>query len=352
MGVGETLVFRAKSWPANASIDYVFNHGDGTLDPGPVSNAYYRETGNYTVTLQWSHASGDGVAPCGQVQVALTEPNCRIGLGPADGLGWWCGDIFCRQGAPNPAAICPTVAPYGCYTGMDGKTYCIDRPGATKVSCSISNRGPIKVNEIVQFRASYESGSTRTISFEFDHGDGTIDPGEVSDAYYVAAGTYAVKLNWQTPNDNGTVNCGTVTVVGNTPVCLVGQGPADGVAWICDGKWCNPASPFAGCPPYPIYGCHPTVDGPTICIDPAPQPVINCSLSKTSAAVGEVLTFTATQTGSRVPVDFAFAHGDGTIDRQRVSQAYYASPGTYAVSLTWSWANGGSTIRCGTVTVS
>jgi len=352
VGVREALVFRATSSPANASIEYVFDHGDGTLDPGPVSHAHYVETGTYNVTLQWSHARGDGVAPCGQVRVASTEPDCRIGLGPADGLGWWCGDVFCRPGAPNPAPICPTVPPFGCYTGMDGRTYCIDPPGTTKVSCSISNTGPIKVNDIVQFRATHLSGATRTISFEFDHGDGTLDPGAVSDAYYAAPGRYAVKLRWQTPNDRGTQNCGTVTVVGAKPVCLIGQGPADGMAWICDGRWCNPTSPHRGCPPYPIFGCHPTVEGPTICIDPAPPPVVNCTISKTAVAVGEQLTFTAVQTGSQVPVDFAFDHGDGTIDRRRVSQAYYAAAGTYAVALTWSYAGGARTIQCGSVTVS
>lgn len=264
--VNQTLVFTAKASPANVPIDFVFDHGDGTLDPTSVSNAYYQAPGTYAVKLRWSNTAGQGVVSCGNVTV-VNDANCVIGLGPADGLGWWCGNTFCRQGDPNQASFCPTEAPYGCYTGMDGQRRCIDPPGTD-------------------------------------------------------------------------------------PDCLVGQGPADGFVWYCDGVLCNPQQPFEGCPAYPIYGCHETVSGPTICIDPAPAPVISCTVSATTAVVNQVLTFRAVQTGSQIPVDFVFNHGDGTLDPTRVSSAYYAAPGTYTVTMTWNHALGSGEETCGTIVVS
>lgn len=246
-------------------VSFVFDHGDGTLDPGVTSNAYYLAAGTYPVKVRWTTSTHNGAASCGSVTV-VAAPTCTIGLGPADGLGWWCGDIFCREGASNPASVCPTEAPYGCYIGMDGQQRCIPNPSEWK--------------------------------------------------------------------------------------CLVGQGPADGFVWYCNGQICNPTSPLAGCPPYPIYGCHETVSGPTICIDPAPAPIISCTVSATTATVGQVLVFAAVQTGSQIPVDFVFNHGDGTLDATSVSNAYYASTGTYAVTMTWEHAFGSGQETCGTITVS
>ena len=67
--------------------------------------------------------------------------------------------------------------------------------------------------------------------------------------------------------------------------------------------------------------------------------------------VGEVITLTATQNPAGVPVRYAFDHGDGTIDPNPVSSAYYANPGNYAVTLRWELNGNRGSMPCGTVTV-
>lgn len=67
--------------------------------------------------------------------------------------------------------------------------------------------------------------------------------------------------------------------------------------------------------------------------------------------VGEIITLTATQNPATVPVRYTFDHGDGTLDPNPVSSAYYNSPGTYAVTLRWELNGTRGAISCGTVTV-
>ena len=69
MFVGEALTFTALQMPADVDVDYVFDHGDGTLDPRAVSHAFYEAPGLYTVTLRWSHPGGSGTTFCGIVTV-------------------------------------------------------------------------------------------------------------------------------------------------------------------------------------------------------------------------------------------------------------------------------------------
>ena len=67
--------------------------------------------------------------------------------------------------------------------------------------------------------------------------------------------------------------------------------------------------------------------------------------------VDEILTFTAVQKPSGVLVDYAFDHGDGTLDRTAVSYAYYETPGHYDVYLRWQHKGGKGSTFCGTVIV-
>jgi hypothetical protein len=67
--------------------------------------------------------------------------------------------------------------------------------------------------------------------------------------------------------------------------------------------------------------------------------------------VGEIITLTATQNPANVPVRYAFDHGDGTLDPNPVSSAYYNNPGTYAVTLRWELNGTRGAISCGSVTV-
>ena len=78
--VGETLRFEAFQTPTNVPVNYVFDHGDGTLDETSVSLAYYAAPGFYNVELRWSHQGGSGTTFCGTVTV---HPD----FNPADYLG-------------------------------------------------------------------------------------------------------------------------------------------------------------------------------------------------------------------------------------------------------------------------
>ena len=78
---------------------------------------------------------------------------------------------------------------------------------------------------------------------------------------------------------------------------------------------------------------------------------VDCSISANDILVNEVITLRATQSPAGLPIRFAFNHGDGTIDRTSVSQAYYRAPGTYNVTLLWQYAGGKGSEDCGTVKV-
>lgn len=67
--VNETLVFEAFQDPQNVPVAYVFDHGDGTLDPTNKSHAYYAAPGFYEVRLQWAHSGTSGTTFCGTVTV-------------------------------------------------------------------------------------------------------------------------------------------------------------------------------------------------------------------------------------------------------------------------------------------
>lgn len=163
--VNEILIFTAANTPAGAAVSYVFDHGDGTLDPGKVSEAFYRAPGIYTVTLRWTYGVSTGNLICGTVTV-LPGP-----------------------GMPTPT---PTPAPIS-------------------IGCLIAPSRPVVPYEMLTFTA-LQNPANAVVSFVFDHGDGTLDPRRVSQAFYDAAGTYTVTLRWSYNNQSGTVLCGTVTV--------------------------------------------------------------------------------------------------------------------------------------------
>ena len=208
VGVREPLVFLAESSPASVPVQFRFDHGDGTLDPGARSDAWYLAPGTYSVVLEWWSPGHEGSVACGVVTV-VNEDGCWIGLGPADGLGWWCGSTFCPEsGATDPG--CPSERPWGCYTGMDGRRYCIERGVEPVMSCSISDE-TIGVNEVVTFRAR-QQGIEVPVDVVFLHGDGTRDPRWVAHAYYAAPGSYLVQMEWSWAGGSGIVDCGTVDV--------------------------------------------------------------------------------------------------------------------------------------------
>lgn len=168
---GEILIFTALQDPPSAPVTYVFDHGDGTLDPGPVSRAYYAAPGIFEVRLNWAHDGRSGTVLCGSVTV-----------------------VDVGGGTPTPT---PTPT-----------------PGALNISCTIEPDRTVLVGETLVFTAIQDPPSV-PVSYVFDHGDGTLDPRPVSYAYYAAPGVYEVRLNWAaTGVGGGTIICGTVTVSG------------------------------------------------------------------------------------------------------------------------------------------
>lgn len=263
--VGEILTYTALQNPVTSQVDFVFDHGDGTLDPGPVSTAFYAQPGIYTVLLNWGYAGTTGTHVCGDVTVT-----------------------------PFPGTPTPTPTP---------------QPPVS-ISCTIAPQGPVIVGEILTYTA-LQNPNTLPVLYVFDHGDGTLDPGGVSKAFYNAPGIYTVTLNWSYDGQSGSVFCGTVTV--------------------------NPA------PGDPTPTPTPTA---------VPPVAIGCTISpQRPVTVGEILTYTATQSPASTAVQFVFDHGDGTLDPRPVSQAFYAAPGYYNVNLNWAAQGHSGTVFCGTVTV-
>ena len=164
--VREPLSFTALQSPASANVSYVFDHGDGTLDPGAISNAFYLAPGTYRVVLRWTYAGTTGTVYCGEV---IVVPG---------------------SGTPTPT---PTPVP------------------PVSINCRIEPARTVVVGEFLTYTA-LQSPATVPVSYVFDHGDGTLDPGRVSQAYYVAPGSYTVRLNWSYAGRNGTTFCGVVTV--------------------------------------------------------------------------------------------------------------------------------------------
>jgi len=162
--VNEITTFTANYAPVNASIRFAFSHGDGTIDNVSVSRAYYEQPGTYRVTLLWQYNGGKGSVICGNVRVRAV-------------------------GAPTPTAT----------------------PGALQIGCSISPTRTVRVDEILTFTA-FQSVANVPVTYEFDHGDGTLDETARSRAFYAAPGYYDVRLNWAHGGQTGTTFCGTVTV--------------------------------------------------------------------------------------------------------------------------------------------
>lgn len=181
----------------------------------------------------------------------------------------------------------------------------VSQPRPVTVACTITPQRNVRPGEYLTFRA-VQNPSNVAVSYIFDHGDGTLDATHLSKAYYAAPGTYTVTLHWSHAGGRGTSSCGTVTVDGFVPT-----------------------------PP------------------PVVQPlVVTCSISPNRAVrPGEILTFRALQNRPDVAVSYTFDHGDGTLDRRAVSEAYYEAPGVYEVRLSWTSAAGNGSKLCGTVTV-
>jgi hypothetical protein len=167
-------------------------------------------------------------------------------------------------------------------------------PQPLQISCSIS-KDRVAVGETTTFSAVQVPDSI-PISWAFDHGDGTIDPRNPSEAFYTAPGTYTVTVIADLGPVQRTEPCGTVTVL--------------------PGEW----------------GAR-------------------CSISDTLLQVGETTTLSASSTPEGLDVSYTFFHGDGFSETANPSFATYAGPGSYTVTLEATYLGSTIEIVCGTVTV-
>ena len=115
------------------------------------------------------------------------------------------------------------------------------------VGCGIEPRRPVVVGEILTYTA-LQSPPDVDIDFIFDHGDGTRDPRNPSRAYYEAPGSYDVILDWEHAAGEGSVLCGTVTVVDFETGTLAVTAEAGPVCPV------EPATPDPACAPIPVDG--------------------------------------------------------------------------------------------------
>jgi|GEM_PF-967157 len=120
------------------------------------------------------------------------------------------------------------------------------------------------------------------------------------------------------------------------PDCYVGPGAADEPVWWCGQKICQVGAPHAGCPTAPPV---------------FPNIRVGCRISDNNIRVNEIITLEAWQDPINVPVQFAFEHGDGTIDPTSQSRAFYREAGKYDVVLRWTSGQLRNRTFCGTVTV-
>lgn len=208
---------------------------------------------------------------------------------------------------PSPsAAPTATTAPTTAPTATPGPTATrTPTPTATapvlpqplQISCSIAKRQLI-VGEQTELSAVHVPDSV-SIDYAFDHGDGTIDPRNPSFAFFEAPGSYDVYVLATNENLDRREFCGTITVTGGGP---------DTVQFFC-------------------------------------------SISDTRIGVGGQTTFTASSDPGELPVTYVFDHGDGYREQANPSFATYTEPGTYPVTLEYTYLGSTGTLACGTVTV-
>ncbi len=80
-------------------------------------------------------------------------------------------------------------------------------------------------------------------------------------------------------------------------------------------------------------------------------PVASFTANNTSVCAGSTVSFTSTSTGSPTSYSWSFTGGSPTASSLQNPSVVYNTPGTYAVSLTASNANGSNTSPQGTITV-
>lgn len=171
-------------------------------------------------------------------------------------------------------------------------------PQPLQISCRIS-KSEVGVGEQTEFTAFHVPDSI-VVAYAFDHGDGTIDNRNPSFAFYENPGSYDVYA--------------LATVGDETDVRQV---------------FCGTVEVYAGPDTVQIF----------------------CNISATRVPVGGQTIFTASSDPAVLSIDYEFDHGDGYRESANPSYATYAEPGSYPVTLHYTYRGSLGSLACGTVTV-
>lgn len=271
----------------------------------------------------------------------------------------------------------------------------------SRLSCNISNNR-IGVDETTTYTGSHQPEEA-AVDYEFDHGDGTRDPRNPSFAAYSEPGSYTVTMiaTLGATGEKETLTCGIVVVTTDGPAppelppyrCVVDTFVVDIGETVTfraldadDNDVVSSFSPGDGRPvstgitpiTYDRTGTFviqvasadqtATADCPAVTVIAPEAPVlpgpiqVACFISNAGEdrvldiQVGEPFQIRGIAQGIDEPVEFRFAHGDGTLDQRQLefSDAVYFAPGTYVVTAEWRFTDGPDTrwkqLRCGTVT--
>lgn len=199
-------------------------------------------------------------------------------------------------GATATTAPTPSTAPTATTAPTPTATPPV-LPQPLQISCTIAKR-QLTVGEQTELSAVHVPDSV-SIDYAFEHGDGTIDRRNPSFAFYETPGSYDVYVIATIENLDRRELCGTITVSADGP---------DTVQFFC-------------------------------------------SISDTRVVVGGPTTFTASSDPGELPVTYVFDHGDGFREQANPSYAAYAQPGSYPVTLEYTYQGSTGTLACGTVTV-
>lgn len=159
--VGETFRIEIAVDPAGASVEVVYDHGDGYA--GPSADARFLQPGTYEVSVSW------------------------ISLGERETAG--CGIVTARP--------------------VETET-----PDIVRVTCSVSATS-IPVNEPLTISVAIAPEGA-PLEVVFNHGDGYVGPS--AGAVYAKSGSYDVSVEWTSGGQDGTAPCGTVEVSRAVPV--------------------------------------------------------------------------------------------------------------------------------------
>ncbi len=166
-----------------------------------------------------------------------------------------------------------------------------------QIQCSISDT-ELMVGEQTEYSAQHVPDSI-SVSYAFDHGDGTIDRRNPSVAFYNSPGSYDVYVLATVEGDERRQLCGTVIVTSGGPDTVL----------------------------------------------------IFCEISSTRISVGGQTVFTGSSQPGELPIRYVFDHGDGFREEANPSFATYGSPGTYNVTLEATYLGSTTILSCGNVTV-